>query len=453
MASLRGHAATSPSEGKAPSLYERLERMRADRKTNPPQPRTFTDRFYELNRVRTINRIRTHQKKHAGDAPYPLTELFHVSPRPALEKLSPTNPIQPKRSGSPTFSEAAEKPAKVEGEPAAKKKKAGSPKGDGASRARRDRKVEEKQENAVKKNAPPPAEEAIEVNFKFCSSGVLEGEASGLISEAAALEEEAATVKTSSFERRLGAAIITAMEGRKIDDLVREWDKNGDGDINQIECVAAAICNACLLLLPLLLLLGGGRGSARCHRAREVGTPRMRVRATSARGCAGKCCVAPESVASRPPRLGVSGRFRACVRNSLKLKAENKECDTFFNSMDSDGGGSLDLAELKGVLKAVYKVAEGADAEAAGLREKAAGLRAKAERVREVATATSTLEAAEARIKQLSAKPTIQQRASFASRSYSALDARVGAESLSLRLAALVMLLHRQLRRWPLPLP
>lgn len=141
------------------------------------------------------------------------------------------------------------------------------------------------------------------------------------------------------------------------------------------------------------------------------------------------------------------------MRNSLKLKAENKECDTFFNSMDSDGGGSLDLAELKGVLKAVYKVAEGADAEAAGLREKAAGLRAKAERVREVATATSTLEAAEARIKQLSAKPTIQQRASFASRSYSALDARVGAESLSLRLAALVMLLHRQLRRWPLPLP
>lgn len=33
--------------------------------------------------------------------------------------------------------------------------------------------------------------------------------------------------------------------------------------------------------------------------------------------------------------------FRACVRNSLAVKADNKEIDAFFGSMDKDGGGSL----------------------------------------------------------------------------------------------------------------
>jgi Ca2+-binding EF-hand superfamily protein len=153
--------------------------------------------------------------------------------------------------------------------------------------------------------------------------------ADGFERDAASREEQAAGVH-SSFERRLGLAILAKIgKGGKLADMVKnEWDKNGDGDINKLE-------------------------------------------------------------------------FRQCVRGSLSMKADGKEIDAFFASMDVDGGGSLDLSELQPMLKKLQQGAANADQEAADQRREAVALRAKAASVREVAAATSAHEQADARLRQL----------------------------------------------------
>ena len=60
--------------------------------------------------------------------------------------------------------------------------------------------------------------------------------------------------------------------------------------------------------------------------------------------------------------------FRQKVRGSLGIKANNSEIDNFFNSMDEDKGGSLDLAELKPALRFLLDSAYDAEAEAEALR-------------------------------------------------------------------------------------
>ena len=49
-------------------------------------------------------------------------------------------------------------------------------------------------------------------------------------------EALASTVKTATFERKLGAVILLKQQqGKTLDALAREWDKNSDGDISAIE--------------------------------------------------------------------------------------------------------------------------------------------------------------------------------------------------------------------------
>jgi len=143
---------------------------------------------------------------------------------------------------------------------------------------------------------------------------------------------EADSVKTSTFQRRLGSQVMDALVAVKtatpLADLIRQWDKNNDGDISLIE-------------------------------------------------------------------------FRACVRNNLHLKADNQEIDAFFNTMDGDGGGSLDLNELKVVFKKLSDTALRAGDETAAIRARADLLQAKVDTLSEVAEATETAEAAYAKVQYL----------------------------------------------------
>jgi len=88
--------------------------------------------------------------------------------------------------------------------------------------------------------------------------------------------------------------------------------------------------------------------------------------------------------------------FRQKVRGSLGIKANNSEIDAFFNSMDDDKGGSLDLSELRPALKFLLEAAHGAEAEAVALLELATELRAKAAQTEEAARATEIAEKEEA---------------------------------------------------------
>ena len=183
-------------------------------------------------------------------------------------------------------------------------------------------------------------------------SGELFEQAEALVAKAAENETFAGTVKTATFERRLGMAILDKMSGgKKLEDLVREWDKNGDGDINTIE-------------------------------------------------------------------------FRACVRNDLGLKSENKEIDAFFRKMDNDGGGSLDFSELKPTLKALKDASANADKEADGLRAEAQGLRDKAGVVKACAKSIELVELAEGRLVSLQTQPTVEAQlgAAIVARNWKAAD-------------------------------
>jgi len=147
--------------------------------------------------------------------------------------------------------------------------------------------------------------------------------------EATAFENEAETAHMS-FDMRLGNAILKKLGAvGKIQDLVRDWDKNGDGDINKIE-------------------------------------------------------------------------FRQCVtgkdKKSLGLVADNKEIDAFFSLMDADGGGSLELSELKPALKKLQDRSAKADQDAANLKASAASLRERAAGVIKLAETTEEVEAEEKRL-------------------------------------------------------
>lgn len=85
-------------------------------------------------------------------------------------------------------------------------------------------------------------------------------------------------------------AASSAKGGKVLDELVRSWDKNGDGVVNKIE-------------------------------------------------------------------------LRQAVRNKLGLKATNKEIDDMFDTFDADGGGSLDLKEIKPWLVALQNAAIAMEAE------------------------------------------------------------------------------------------
>ena len=161
-------------------------------------------------------------------------------------------------------------------------------------------------------------------------------QAQELLDKAAERDAFAGTRKGATFERRLGTQLIKEMSGgKKLEDLVREWDKNGDGDINQIE-------------------------------------------------------------------------FRACVRNNLCMKADNKEIDAFFSQMDKDGGGALDLSEIRPALKALKDASTNADKEIDEIRAQAQELRVKADVVKACAESVALVEKAETLVTVLQSEPSAE---------------------------------------------
>jgi len=164
-----------------------------------------------------------------------------------------------------------------------------------------------------------------EEKVKDVSSNVLFEQARQRLQEASKAEEKALEV-FSTFERQLGAAL--KKKGQKINELLRDWDSEGKGEIKKIA-------------------------------------------------------------------------FRQKVRGSLGIKANNAEIDNFFNSMDEDKGGSLDLSELKPALKFLLESAHGAEAEAVALQELAAQLKEKALQTEEAARATELAEKEEQELERI----------------------------------------------------
>jgi len=142
-------------------------------------------------------------------------------------------------------------------------------------------------------------------------------------------EKQAASTDASTFERRLGAALIrndkdNVLKAGKLDKYltttIKLWDKNGDGAISQSE-------------------------------------------------------------------------FRLAVRNKpLSIKADNKEVDALFSSFDADGSGELELKELKPFFKALQNSAYAGEAEAMRLKEMAVACRARANWMREAGATMGQLE-------------------------------------------------------------
>ena len=104
--------------------------------------------------------------------------------------------------------------------------------------------------------------------------------------------------------------------------------------------------------------------------------------------------------------------FRTVVRTNLSVKADNKEIDSYFGSLDGDSSGSLDLVELKNALKSLQDAEVQAASDAAHLRERAEAVQKKADAVKEVAEATLLVEDADKRL--------------VALRSTAAIDAKIG---------------------------
>ena len=92
------------------------------------------------------------------------------------------------------------------------------------------------------------------------------------------------------------------------------------------------------------------------------------------------------------------------------LQADNKEIDAFFATLDADGSGAVDLAEMKPALKALQKQAVAADAEKARLLKKSEGLQERIDAVLKVAALTEAVEKEAAALKQAQEQPSAAAR-------------------------------------------
>ena len=177
-----------------------------------------------------------------------------------------------------------------------------------------------------------PSRKLVVKDVPWIASPALLAMAEPVIAEADHLKAQAGSVH-DSFEMRLGAAILSRLgSAGKLQDIIRDWDKNGDGDISKIE-------------------------------------------------------------------------FRQCVTGrdtkSLGMMAQNKDIDAFFATMDSDGGGSLQLTELKPALKKLQEQSQNADATAAKMRQNAEALLQKAVEIKQLAAETKAVEDEEAKLRDM----------------------------------------------------
>lgn len=85
--------------------------------------------------------------------------------------------------------------------------------------------------------------------------------------------------------------------------------------------------------------------------------------------------------------------FRMGVR-SLGLAANNAEVDALFNEYDDDGGGSLDIPELRSALKSMKVSASKISSEAAAIEEHHLGVKEKLARIEAAILATRNVEQA-----------------------------------------------------------
>ena len=175
----------------------------------------------------------------------------------------------------------------------------------------------------------------------WMSAESLTADANDLIAQAVVLEAQAAEVR-NTFELKLGGAILEKLGAvGRVEDMVRDWDKNGDEEISKIE-------------------------------------------------------------------------FRQCVtgtdKKSLGMKVENAVIDAYFEVLDADGGGTLELAEMKSALKLLQKRSHAADREKAKILENAEALRANAARLNKVAAVTLESETADARVKEIEDNQSVEAK-------------------------------------------
>ena len=90
--------------------------------------------------------------------------------------------------------------------------------------------------------------------------------------------------------------------------------------------------------------------------------------------------------------------FRLLVRNGLGLKMDNTTIDEFFLKLDDDGGGSLDLKEVRAALKTFRTDGQKAEEDAEHLRCDAEALRERCVHLEEVRAETERYEELHARV-------------------------------------------------------
>ena len=89
------------------------------------------------------------------------------------------------------------------------------------------------------------------------------------------------------------------------------------------------------------------------------------------------------------------------MRGSLKVRATNGEIDALFNEFDADGGGTIDLTELKPALRALRDAAADAEAERASASVRGADMRKLAEETLAAAAAMNAIEEQERQLTEL----------------------------------------------------
>ena len=188
--------------------------------------------------------------------------------------------------------------------------------------------------------------------------------------EQAALDEEKAANGTS-LSAQIGE-VLSAKGAKKIDDLVKEWDPNGE-----------AVGPSFPVPLPLPL------------------PPPDALRTFSR-------LLAPSTGDGSVTKQ----EFRLCVRKLFKKPPETKVVDALFKTLDADGGGELDMGELKAALKNMMSAHSNRKAAGATAMVKVAAKREQAKALREgsIAAAVTDSEAAVAALQKLRRTSSIESQ-------------------------------------------